>query len=199
MMKKIDATGQACPLPVIQAKRALETEKSLSIIVDNEIATQNLKKFASQKNVTYRCIKQAANRYEVFLSKESEVEVSDKLLDKKQETQTSDIVKTMVFDSLTMGSGSEELGKKLMSGFIASLLEQAVLPKYLVFYNEGVKLLVGELAHSFDELKAKGVTLFACGACTEQYQVTEKITSAEIVNMFFITELLLKSDTVINI
>ncbi|WCG05001.1 DsrE family protein [Vagococcus lutrae] len=86
-----------------------------------------------------------------------------------------------------------------MSGFIASLLEQSVLPKYLVFYNEGVKLLVGELAHSFDELKAKGVTLFACGACTEQYQVTEKITSAEIVNMFFITELLLKSDTVINI
>ncbi|WCG05000.1 sulfurtransferase TusA family protein [Vagococcus lutrae] len=103
MMKKIDATGQACPLPVIQAKRALETEKSLSIIVDNEIATQNLKKFASQKNVTYRCIKQAANRYEVFLSKESDVEVSDKLLDKKQETHTSDIVKTMVFDSLTMG------------------------------------------------------------------------------------------------
>ena len=42
-MKKIDATGRACPLPVIQAKRALETEKSLSIIVDNEIATQNLK------------------------------------------------------------------------------------------------------------------------------------------------------------
>ena len=49
-MKKIDAVGQACPMPVILTKRALKESNGEAILisVDNEIATQNLAKMACQ-------------------------------------------------------------------------------------------------------------------------------------------------------
>lgn len=53
--KTIDARGLTCPLPVINAKKAAEEmgqEGVLTVLVDNEIAVQNLQKFASQKGYT---------------------------------------------------------------------------------------------------------------------------------------------------
>ena len=49
--KTIDARGLTCPLPVINAKKAAEEmgqEGILTVRVDNEIAVQNLQKFAAQ-------------------------------------------------------------------------------------------------------------------------------------------------------
>ncbi len=53
MVKQIDARGKACPLPVIEAKRALEEAPGgsrIEVLVDNEIAVQNLCKMAVQKH-----------------------------------------------------------------------------------------------------------------------------------------------------
>ena len=53
MEKKIDCRGMACPLPVVNAKKAAEelhTGDVLTVLVDNEIAVQNLQKFAKQRN-----------------------------------------------------------------------------------------------------------------------------------------------------
>lgn len=50
--KLVDARGLACPLPVVNAKKAVGEFKEdgiLTVLVDNEIAVQNLKKFAVQK------------------------------------------------------------------------------------------------------------------------------------------------------
>ena len=53
MEKKIvDARGLACPLPVVNAKKAVEEMKEdgiLTVLVDNEIAVQNLQRFAQYK------------------------------------------------------------------------------------------------------------------------------------------------------
>lgn len=52
MNKMIDCKGMACPLPVVTAKKAAEELNSgdvLTILVDNEIAVQNLQRFASHK------------------------------------------------------------------------------------------------------------------------------------------------------
>ena len=45
MEKRINAVGKQCPMPVILAKKALEVTPevgSVTVIVDNEIAVQNL-------------------------------------------------------------------------------------------------------------------------------------------------------------
>ena len=50
--KTVDARGMACPLPVVNAKKASEemTEDGvLTVLVDNEIAVQNLTKFAASR------------------------------------------------------------------------------------------------------------------------------------------------------
>ena len=52
MMLKVDARGDACPLPVVKAKKAISELKGageVEVLVDNEIAVQNLTKMAQQK------------------------------------------------------------------------------------------------------------------------------------------------------
>ena len=52
-MITLDERGHQCPLPVINTKKVIETSKKgdkILVIVDNEIAVQNLNKLAVQKN-----------------------------------------------------------------------------------------------------------------------------------------------------
>ena len=71
MEKKIvDARGLACPLPVVNAKKAAEELKAgdvLTVLVDNEIAVQNLQKFAKQKGFAAAGEKKAEKEYEVTI------------------------------------------------------------------------------------------------------------------------------------
>ena len=71
MEKKIvDARGLACPLPVVNAKKAAAEMKEggvLTVLVDNEIAVQNLQKFAKQKGYASTGEKKAEKEYEVVI------------------------------------------------------------------------------------------------------------------------------------
>ena len=52
MMIKVNAMGDACPLPVVKAKNAIKElggAGTVEVKVDNEIAVQNLGKMAQQK------------------------------------------------------------------------------------------------------------------------------------------------------
>lgn len=51
---RLDERGKQCPLPVIEAKKALEKARPgsvVEVVVDNEIAVQNLKKLAAHKGL----------------------------------------------------------------------------------------------------------------------------------------------------
>lgn len=50
MKKILDARKKQCPIPIIMAKDAMKEVDAIEIIVDNEIAMQNLYKLAKQKN-----------------------------------------------------------------------------------------------------------------------------------------------------
>lgn len=50
MKKILDARKKQCPIPIIMAKDAMKEVDVIEIIVDNEIAMQNLYKLAKQKN-----------------------------------------------------------------------------------------------------------------------------------------------------
>ena len=52
-MKQIDERGNACPIPVVHTKKALESmdgETKLIVLVDNEPAVQNVFLHDAQKN-----------------------------------------------------------------------------------------------------------------------------------------------------
>ena len=50
MEKKLDCIGLACPLPVVEAKKAMEEmqEGILTVLVDNETAVQNLQRLGQK-------------------------------------------------------------------------------------------------------------------------------------------------------
>ena len=68
-MVKIDMTGKACPLPVIQTHKALKEHDVVETIVDNRIATENLKRLADQLGCTYTLTEDSPERYVVVIAK----------------------------------------------------------------------------------------------------------------------------------
>jgi TusA-related sulfurtransferase len=70
MERVIDCKGMACPLPVVNAKKTAEELKSgdvLTVLVDNEIAVQNLTRFAEHKGFGVRAEKKADKEYAVVM------------------------------------------------------------------------------------------------------------------------------------
>ena len=64
MEKIFDAKGMACPLPVVNAKKTadeLHAGDVLVMLVDNEIAVQNLLRFASHRGCEASAEKKSEN------------------------------------------------------------------------------------------------------------------------------------------
>ena len=67
---QIDARGKQCPLPVIEAKNAMQEMReagTVEVTVDNEIAVQNLTKMANHKGLSVRSEKKAEQEYVVWM------------------------------------------------------------------------------------------------------------------------------------
>ena len=71
MINVVDARGLACPLPVVNTKKAIEKMKSgdsVEVLVDNEIAVQNLSKFATQRHYGLSAVKKSEKEYKVVIT-----------------------------------------------------------------------------------------------------------------------------------
>lgn len=180
-MKIIDARNQACPLPVICAKEAMEQEKSVQVIVDNEIAKENLEKLATQKHYHFS-FTQKDHLFEVVLSKEESVE----------EVPTTSLSngKLLVVDKDKIGQGDEELGIKLMENYFFALSKAENLPAVIQFYHHGVKLCHrdSKILNELKELEAKGVKIYICGLCIDYFGIKDEMGIGEVTNMYSIVE-----------
>ena len=97
-----------------------------------------------------------------------------------------------------MGHGSEELGSKLIKGFLYALTEQELLPKKILFYNEGALLVDktrSDVLKELEELEKNGVEILCCGACKDYYTVD--LAVGNTTNMYFIVEDMRKSSRII--
>lgn len=72
-----------------------------------------------------------------------------------------------------MGQGDQELGMRLLSNYFKLLFEENSLPRFIAFYNSGVKLLTTDspLIEPLKKLEAEGVKLIACKTCIDYYQI----------------------------
>lgn len=194
-MFKIDALGKACPLPVIETKKALREHAVVQTLVDNEIATQNLKKMADQLGYIYQMDQDAPSHYTVVISK-GNTDLTEELPQVAEPAATVDDY-IVVVDTNVMGRGSDELGKNLLKGFIYSVAEQDVLPQKIIFYNGGVHS-VGEDSDSLEDLQSladQGVEIYACGACLNFYELTPAV--GEVTNMYRIVEMMRQAPKIV--
>ena len=199
MEKKIvDARGLACPLPVVNAKKAAEelhTGDVLTVLVDNEIAVQNLQKFAKQKGYTAVGEKKAEKEYEVTIQVVS-ADAAQTVAAEEQEEEVDcavDVRKNgmgIVLSANVMGTGDEKLGTSLMKAFVFAVTKQDVLPETILCYNTGAYLTC-EGADTLEDLKileAEGVNILTCGTCLDFYGIKDKLAVGSVTNMYEIVE-----------
>jgi selenium metabolism protein YedF len=211
-MIKIDAMGLACPIPVIQTKKAIKNLKeggSVETLVDNEASMENLLKMAREMGVEGSFEKLEEHKYRVTIKKQLIIDNGESIIKEEplfQETSSS-LVKTenkrenmvVAIASDKMGEGIDELGDVLMKGFIYTLTEMDTLPKTILFYNGGAKLTV-EGAPTLADLKGlegEGVEILTCGTCLNYYNLDGKLEVGEVTNMYTIMERLQGADKVI--
>ena len=100
-----------------------------------------------------------------------------------------------------LGQADEALRHKLVVSYLRTLIELGQLPKAVVFYAGGVKLVTEgtpcqkELA----ELAAAGVPLIACRTCLDFYALLDHVVVGEIGNMLRIVEAQMSAAKVITL
>ena len=199
MMLKVDARGDACPLPVVKAKKAISELKGageVEVLVDNEIAVQNLTKMAQQKGYQYSAEKLAEREYRVLFTVGEPAAEEEEAPACAPDARTDTVV---VIASDKMGEGAEELGKTLLKAFIFSLTQQDKLPKTILFYNGGAALTCegSAMLEDLKALEAQGVEIMTCGTCLNFYGLTEKLAVGSVTNMYTIVEKLTQAGNVV--
>lgn len=73
-MIKLDERGKQCPLPVIETKRALQADAqgAAEVLVDNEIAVQNLQKMAAHLGYEAHAVKKNEREFCVRLQRRAD-------------------------------------------------------------------------------------------------------------------------------
>lgn len=204
MGKRIDAVGKQCPMPVILAKKALEETPvggTVTVVVDNDIAVQNLSKLAVQKQYGFVSRETEENLYEVKMTvgtadKEQHAEETGKRTDDIRE-RTGDIVAVLSSDK--MGEGDEVLGKMLMKGFVFALTQLDQKPDRILLFNNGAKLSCegSDALKDLKTLEEGGTEILTCGTCLNHYGLEEQLAVGEVTNMYMIAETMMQAAQII--
>lgn len=180
-MKKIDARGLSCPKPVVKTKNALEDNDEVEVLVDNEVAAQNVKKLGIKLGGKVTLIKEKEDLYKLVINDIKKSSQKDKKDDDK---------KVVFIKSNLLGKGDKELGDILIRGFINTLNQIDPLPKKIIFMNSGVKLSCNneEVIKHLKQLEKNGVEILSCGTCLDFYGLKDELKVGQISNMYEIVD-----------
>lgn len=210
-MVTVNAMGDACPIPVIKTKKALQELSGageIEVLVDNETAVRNVTKMAETSGASVTQEKLGEGRYRVLVTvgeggadNAGMEAVSDDSLEScscgEQESVQGDTI--VVVSSDKMGEGDEELGHILMKSFLFAVTQLDQLPAKMVFYNGGAKLTV-EGSAALEDLKSlaeQGVEIMTCGTCLDFYGLKDKLAVGTVTNMYSIVETMQQAGRVI--
>lgn len=196
----VNCIGDQCPIPVVKTMNVIKGLSEASVVdvhVDNETAVQNVSKMAKSKNLPVTMEKISDTDYRLLIQVESPgIEIADAEVSCAV-VRLSDTV--VAIASRGMGHGSDELGEKLMKGFLYALSQQEELPSAIIFYNGGAYNTC-EGSPSVEDLKnmeAQGVEILTCGTCLDYYGLKDKLAVGNVTNMYDIVDHLMKAGKVI--
>lgn len=190
-----DFRGDACPLPVIRTKKALENSGGapVKVIVDNGPPRENVNRFA--KSAGYQVLEQELDHgWQLTLVREGEPTP-------RSSAATEPSGSTILIDSDKMGDGPDELGLLLMKNFMITLLDIPARPETIFFLNRGVLLTVAgsEVLEPLRNLAAAGTEIRSCGVCLDYFGVREKLAVGSVTTMFAIADKLLTTGSPVRI
>ncbi|MCF2554148.1 sulfurtransferase-like selenium metabolism protein YedF [Faecalicatena contorta] len=199
-MITVNAIGDNCPIPVIKTKKAMQAltgPETIEVLVDNEIAVQNVTKMAASSGGKVTSEKVAEKEFKITIQMEGAPAVDVEEGVTCMPDARDNLV--VVVSSDRMGSGNDELGKVLIKGFIFAVTQLDTLPKTMLFYNGGATLTT-EGSDSLEDLKsleAQGVEIMTCGTCLDYYGLKDKLAVGSVTNMYSIVETMAKAGKII--
>lgn len=204
MVKQIDCRGMACPLPIINTRRAMHENASgteLLVLVDNELAARNVTSFLDGFGVKVRFTPSEGGFAARFANPGlPDGEMAEAVVPAcptvNPPLPTSDGETPSVADrpvilclSNALGNGDDGLGEILMKGFLSTVSQWRTLPCDMLFLNSGVRLTCrnsGAL-EALQSLESQGVRIRSCGMCLDFYKLRDSLCVGEISNMLDIS------------
>ena len=175
---RIDAGGKQCPIPVIMAKKELEAgAQDVEIVVDGQTQVDNLVRLgdalgrpATSEAFGEKMLVKFANGETVH---GASVACADTY--------------AVFFNTNAIGTNNSELGGNLAKMAIFTLSESDRIPSYVLFMNEGVKLVTGvepQIVENLNTLIEKGCKVLVCGTCLNYYGLKEELKVGTVSNMY---------------
>ena len=200
-MITVNTMGDNCPIPVIKTKKAMQAltgPETIEVLVDNEIAVQNVSKMAASAGGQVSSEKLGNAEFKISIAMEGapQTEAAEEEAVCAPDARSNTGV---AVTSDRMGSGNDELGKVLIKGFIFAVTQLDTLPKTMLFYNGGATLTT-EGSDSLEDLKsleAQGVEIMTCGTCLDYYGLKDKLAVGSVTNMYSIVETMANAGKII--
>ena len=203
-MITVNAMGDNCPIPVIKTKKAMQAltgPETIEVLVDNEIAVQNLTKMADHKGLKAKSEKKSDQEYTVWM------EVTEEFV--KNNIKDGNVSSTPVTGENCIPDirkkktvvvlGADHMGEGDDKGFVYALTQLEELPQTILLFNSGAYLSC-EGSDSVEDLKsmeAQGVEVMTCGTCLNHYGLTEKLAVGSVTNMYVIAQTMMEADHIV--
>ena len=196
MSKVIDCRGLACPQPVIQSRKAMAEADTVTTIVDNTAARDNVSRMAAKEGFAVGVEERDDGTY-LHMRRVGDPSAESMVHDDARSATEGPTVLLIASDG--MGRGDDELGGILMRSLLHTLQEVEPLPDIVILLNAGVKLTVegSPVLEDLEALEGKGVELLACGTCLGHFGLKDKVAAGEVSNMYSIAETLLGAGKVV--
>ena len=195
-IKIVNATGLACPQPVVLAKQAIETNEKVKVIVDNDTALENVKRLGTKLGCDVSSKTEEGGLFEITLTRKAGAPLPTQDIPVTCDTSAAASGSfVIVCAEDKMGRGNDELGSVLIRAFLHTICLQKEKPDIMIFYNTGVKLTIqgSEVLDDLKELSAAGVEILVCGTCLNYFEIKDKLGVGVVSNMYDIAETMSKA------
>ncbi len=203
MAETLDCRGLVCPEPVIRTRALLQSSpEEVEVLVDNAPASENVSRLLAKSGYAPQVERREEKLWAVTASRSGVSCAAAEEVIAAAGNGEEKPCRTLVFlSSDTVGSGSDELGGRLMANFLATLPEMGSNLWRVVMVNGGVRLAStpGPCLDALKKLEANGVSLLVCGTCLDYYHLLDKKQVGETTNMLDIVTSLDLADKVIRV
>lgn len=190
-LKTIDARGVPCPGPVVMAKKEIDGgADDFQILVDNEIAVENLKRLADSQGFRLAvapegegCLALLFERREGSAAPRPAVPAAPAAQAMPQ-SEPGDWV--LFVPRETVGDGDPALGRTLMEMAFYTLAQGENPPARILFMNGGVRLPCRnrQIIDHLSQLEQLGCQILVCGTCLDFYGLGNELAVGTVSNMY---------------
>jgi len=187
---------------MVQARQALSAFPPdggrIQILVDNQMAAENLERMARTSGYGYTHTDQGDGRYSITITVGAH---GPETMDQPGIIPQEGGQLTVAIGRASMGQGSEELGEILIKGFLYTLSQLDIPPRNLLFFNGGIKLALSD-SNALADLQTmakKGTQILICGTCVDYYDMRDQLGVGEIANMLEIVQEMAQADRLIQL